>query len=79
MGSEELGQREDKGKVSWCLKKRRCQERHQAELEEDKVVELGMKQVPEQECEWLWAASGLCSSSSKGKGFARGRAEAQVC
>lgn len=66
-------------KRSWCLKKRRCQERHQAELEEDKAAELGMKEVREQECEWLCAGSGLPSSSMKGKGFARGRAEAQVC
>lgn len=37
-------------KRSWCLKERKCQERHQTELQEDKVVELGMKQVQEQEC-----------------------------
>lgn len=65
--------------MSWCLKKRRCWERHQTDLEEDKVVELGMKQVLEQECEWPCAASGLCSNSSEGKGFVRGEAEAQVC
>lgn len=32
-------------KRSWCLEKRRCQERPQTELEEDKAVELGMKEV----------------------------------
>lgn len=35
-----------KRRVSWCLKQgRRCEERHWAELEEDKlVVEVGVKQ-----------------------------------
>lgn len=43
-----MGQKEDEEELG--LKERRCRERHQAELQEDEVVELGMEQVQEQEC-----------------------------